>query len=334
MQNAGIASGAARPVESLSRLAVCGLVLMVSVPFAYFHSVEGWINARRHAIATYLSARRDKEVWKIAQQLHVRHTEEAHAAAVRRHQAEEEARAARNRRREEEYERERQAYEELRAAWSVVAAAQDSPARSSDAALHPLPSATLPEDPAANAEVLSSEARATYTVEPLDAAPVRNGGLNHEALNHEARNEEVSPMPEGLTAGIRFAHRPGLRPIPTGPSPAQRMEIARRDERAREAYARIRDLSARRTAALVWHESRIADLESQRRNENAEPVLQASYRLEDAYHEFIGAVKTFDAEYLKEIVRVERLRRGGVFSWLFRSLFRRPAAEYDDSEAI
>ena len=52
-------------------------------------------------------------------------------------------------------------------------------------------------------------------------------------------------------------------------------------------------------------------------------------RLEDAYAEYIGSVKTFDDTYKMYANEVERLRRGGLLFRTFTWLIRRSAKEIE-----
>jgi hypothetical protein len=102
---------------------------------------------------------------------------------------------------------------------------------------------------------------------------------------------------------------------PIKPTLEQLVKIAKWQQRAREADARLKEARGRRQDALSWYDRRIEDEESQRLKETPVPDLYSKRRLEDAYHEFVGAVRTFDEAFQREMPYAERLLKGG---WLYR----------------
>ena len=74
-KNAAFATGHDVVVSSQPpAIATFCLVLMVSVPFVFFHMAEGWVHARDQVIAQYLVGRRQKAGWEIARKCHEERT--------------------------------------------------------------------------------------------------------------------------------------------------------------------------------------------------------------------------------------------------------------------
>lgn len=71
VRNASMATGHGMGLASgRGSAAIFCLVLMVSLPFVFFHASEGWVLAREKTITQYLTGRRNVEGWNLALECH------------------------------------------------------------------------------------------------------------------------------------------------------------------------------------------------------------------------------------------------------------------------
>ena len=121
---------------------------------------------------------------------------------------------------------------------------------------------------------------------------------------------------------------PQYSPIPLGfGGPAGQVrdgDIALAIERAREAHARLREARGKRQTKLAEFDERIEALEAERRPERVDMDTSGQRRIEDAYHDYIGAAIHFDGIYRREMGRIEHLSQPGVLYGLKEFFFRAP----------
>lgn len=108
--------------------------------------------------------------------------------------------------------------------------------------------------------------------------------------------------------------------LPSNADPDLLRRLASCREHVLHAYQKLREARAKRQETTAWHDSRMAMLEASRTQEHQEQDLLGRRREEDAYADFIGAVRAFDEEYRKVKECLEYLPRPSLLRRLFTAV--------------
>jgi len=309
----------AAPKMELTGIAGWVVALVACVPFILWHAGHGWTAEEDKILRAHAAAGSRREAWELATKRYADDVTEHKLQRAEREKAEKQ-------RLIDEADKVTQA--EIQALEAVVRQKHQStlngdgpitiPATMPTVAPAPMPPTVEPLPEAKEGLPVDQQSDSTETIQ---ADALRDKSINLAPTLDDLRGSKKPATSPPASASASLVESPesenvgqGSQEIHVSPDVIEsRVNLARANEKARDANIRLREAYARRRDAVEPYDKKIADLNAQIIEERIEMPTESRRRLEDAFSDYSGAVVTFDELFAQEVKAVERLMRPGIF---------------------